>query len=61
MTDEHVKGAVSTAKGDIKEGVGKLADDPGLEAEGKVEHVKGTVQKGLGNVQEAARSGTRRR
>jgi uncharacterized protein YjbJ (UPF0337 family) len=51
MTDQHVKGAVSTAKGSAKEGVGSLTGGHKLEAKGKVQKVQGKVQGGLGDVQ----------
>ena len=55
MTDEHTKGTISTAKGDVKKGVGKLTGNKELEAKGKVQQVQGTAQKGLGDVQDAVR------
>ncbi len=55
MTDQHVKGAVSTAKGTMNEGVGKLTGDRKLETKGKVQKVEGKVQDGLGDVQDAVR------
>jgi uncharacterized protein YjbJ (UPF0337 family) len=55
MTDQHVKGAVTTAKGTVNEGVGDLTGDRKLEAKGKVQKVQGKVQDGLGDVQDAAR------
>jgi uncharacterized protein YjbJ (UPF0337 family) len=50
MTDQHVKGAVSTAKGSVKEGVGKLTGDKKLETKGKAQQVQGKTQNGLGGV-----------
>ena len=55
MTDQHVKGAVSTAKGSVKEGVGKLTGDKKLETKGKVQQVQGKTQNGLGDVEDAVR------
>jgi len=55
MTDQHVKGAVTTVKGTVNEGVGKLTGDKKLEAKGKVQKVEGKVQDGLGDVQDAVR------
>jgi uncharacterized protein YjbJ (UPF0337 family) len=55
MTDQHVKGAISGAKGTVKEAVGKLTGDRQLEAKGKVQKVKGKAQDGLGDVQDAVR------
>jgi uncharacterized protein YjbJ (UPF0337 family) len=55
VTDQHVKGAVSTAKGTVNEGVGGLTGDTKLEAKGKVQKVQGKVQGKLGDVQDAVR------
>ncbi|MCJ7712357.1 MAG: CsbD family protein [Chloroflexi bacterium] len=53
MADQHVKGAVSTVKGTVNEGVGKLTGDRKQEAKGKVQKVQGKAQDGLGDVQDA--------
>lgn len=55
MTDQHVKGAVSTTKGVIDEATGKLTGDKKQEAKGKVEQVQGKAQRGLGDVEDAVR------
>ncbi len=55
MTDQHVKGAVSSTKGQIKEGVGKLTGDKELEARGDAQQLQGKVQQGLGDAQDAVR------
>ena len=55
MDDQHVKGAVSTVKGTVNEGVGGLTGDTKLEAKGKVQKVQGKVQGKLGDVQDAVR------
>lgn len=57
MTDQHVKGAISSAKGTVKEGVGKLTGDKKLETKGKVQQVQGKAQNGLGDVQDSVRKG----
>jgi uncharacterized protein YjbJ (UPF0337 family) len=59
MTDQHVKGAISSAKGTVKEGVGKLTGDRTLETKGKVQKVQGKAQDGLGDVQDAVRKAGR--
>jgi len=53
MGDQHVKGAVSTAEGTVKEVAGALTGDRKLETEGKVQKVEGKVQDRLGDVQDA--------
>jgi uncharacterized protein YjbJ (UPF0337 family) len=55
MSDQHVKGALSTTKGSVNEGVGKLTGDKKLETKGKVQKVQGKAQDGLGDVQDAVR------
>ena len=51
MTDQHVKGAISTVKGTVNEGVGKLTGDKKLETKGKVQKVQGKAQDVLGDVE----------
>lgn len=53
MSDEHSKGAISTVKGKIKQGVGKLTGKKELEAKGKAQQVQGSAQGTLGDVQDA--------
>jgi uncharacterized protein YjbJ (UPF0337 family) len=55
MADQHVNGAVSSTKGTLKEGVGKLTGDKRLEAKGKIQQVQGKAQSGLGDVEDAVR------
>ncbi len=55
MADQHVKGAVTTVKGTVNEGVGGLTGDAKLEAKGKAQKVQGKVQDKLGDVQDAVR------
>lgn len=47
---DEVAGKLHEVKGAVKEKVGKLTDDPDLEAEGTVERVAGKVQKKIGQV-----------
>jgi uncharacterized protein YjbJ (UPF0337 family) len=49
-TKDEVAGKVHEVKGTVKEKVGKLTNNPNLEAEGKVEKVSGKVQKKIGQV-----------
>jgi uncharacterized protein YjbJ (UPF0337 family) len=55
MTDEHIKGAVSKAKGTIEEGLGKLTHNRKQQAHGKATQVQGAAQSGLGDVQDKLR------
>ena len=49
-TKDEVAGKIHEVKGAVKEKVGKLTNNPDLEAEGKVERVAGAVQKKIGQV-----------
>lgn len=58
MTDQHVKGAINSTEGQIKEGVGKLTGDKELEAKGDAQQLQGKGQEGLGDAQDAVRKVT---
>ncbi|GKV56290.1 stress response protein CsbD [Sporosarcina sp. NCCP-2222] len=51
---DKMKGAVSKAKGEVKDQVGNASDDPMLQAEGKLDKMKGEVQKQVGNMKDRA-------
>jgi uncharacterized protein YjbJ (UPF0337 family) len=51
-TTDKLEGAVHEAKGKIKETVGRLGNDPDLEAEGQDENLTGKIQKKVGQVKE---------
>lgn len=55
MTDQHIKGTVSKAKGRIEEGLGKLTGDKQQQAKGKAERLRGSVQQGMGSIHDAVR------
>jgi uncharacterized protein YjbJ (UPF0337 family) len=59
MGDQHVKGAVDTVEGTVKEAAGKLTGDKELETKGKVQKAEGKVRDGLGDVQDAVRKDSR--
>jgi uncharacterized protein YjbJ (UPF0337 family) len=50
-TKNQAEGVYHESKGTIKEAVGKIIDDPNLEAEGLAEKVAGKVQKKIGQVE----------
>ena len=50
-TKDEVKGKFHEVKGTVKQEVGKVTNNPDLEAEGKVEKVGGKVQKKIGQVE----------
>jgi uncharacterized protein YjbJ (UPF0337 family) len=60
MTDEHILGAISKAKGTVEEGLGKLTHNRKQQAHGKATQVQGAAQNGLGDIQDMAR-GTKAR
>ena len=45
---DEVKGKLDQAKGSLKEKVGRVTNDPDLEAEGDADRAKGKVQEGFG-------------
>jgi uncharacterized protein YjbJ (UPF0337 family) len=49
-TKDQAKGKVLEIKGAVKQKVGRLTNDPDLEAEGQVENVAGKVQGKMGQV-----------
>jgi uncharacterized protein YjbJ (UPF0337 family) len=52
-TGTEIAGRVHEVKGKIKEKLGQLTKDPGLEAEGIGEKIGGKVQKKIGQVAKA--------
>ncbi len=50
MTDARIKGAISTGKGTLDEGVGKVTGNKKLEVKGKLERVQGKAQTSVGDV-----------
>jgi uncharacterized protein YjbJ (UPF0337 family) len=55
MDKDRIKGNLKKAEGAAKEAVGKLFNDPTLEAEGKVKKAEGTVQNAIGKTKDALR------
>ena len=54
MAQDQVKGAANTAKGAIKEGVGKATGDRSTELSGKADQAKGKVQGKIGDAKAKA-------
>jgi uncharacterized protein YjbJ (UPF0337 family) len=50
-TEDQAKGIAHQVKGKIKEKVGQLTNDPGLEGEGVGEAFAGTIQKKIGQLE----------
>jgi uncharacterized protein YjbJ (UPF0337 family) len=49
-TEDQVEGKLHKAKGEIKETVGELINDPYLEAEGNIEKKAGEAQEKVGQI-----------
>jgi uncharacterized protein YjbJ (UPF0337 family) len=52
-TENEIAGRIHEVKGKIKEKVGQLTNDPGLEGEGIGEKIAGKVQTKIGQVEKA--------
>jgi uncharacterized protein YjbJ (UPF0337 family) len=50
-TKDQVGGKLHEVKGKVKEKVGQVTNDPGLEAEGQVEKIGGKVQNKIGQAE----------
>lgn len=50
MTEDQMQGKWDQAKGEVKEGVGKVTGDSSTEMSGKLDQAKGKVEEGVGNV-----------
>jgi uncharacterized protein YjbJ (UPF0337 family) len=50
---DEATGRIHEVKGKIKEKIGQLANDPGLEGEGIGEEIVGKIQKKIGQVEKA--------
>jgi uncharacterized protein YjbJ (UPF0337 family) len=49
-TTDEVKGTFHAVKGEVKEKLGQVINNPDLEAEGKAEHRAGKVEKKIGQI-----------
>ncbi len=60
MVDKsRIDGAIDQAKGNIKEGVGKLTGDEKLKAEGAAQKAAGKVESAVGGAKDAVRDATK--
>jgi uncharacterized protein YjbJ (UPF0337 family) len=55
MDKDRIKGNVKKVEGATKETIGKLTNNPKLEAEGKVKKAEGIVQNKFGKAKDALR------
>lgn len=61
MDKQHLKGAVDTAKGTVKDAVGEVIGNDRLQAEGKLDKAKGTVRQAVGDAKDALRDAAGKR
>ncbi|MGL4414821.1 CsbD family protein [Roseinatronobacter monicus] len=57
MDKDRIKGSVKQAKGAAKETLGKLSNDPVLQARGKLSKLAGSIQKAFGKAKDRFRKG----
>ena len=55
-TDDKIDNAAEEAKGHVKEGVGKLTDDKGLEAEGRTDQAAANLKRAGEKIKDAFKS-----
>jgi uncharacterized protein YjbJ (UPF0337 family) len=51
--NDRTRGAANSIGGKVKEGLGKLTGDKGLESEGHMDQAKGKAQGALGDIKDA--------
>jgi uncharacterized protein YjbJ (UPF0337 family) len=55
MTDEHVKGTLNKARGNVEERLGKVTGNRPSQVRGKARQIQGSAQEGLGDIQNVVR------
>jgi len=50
-TTDQIKGKLHEVKGDVKQKVGQVTNNPNLEAEGQGEKLGGKIQKKIGQIE----------
>jgi len=55
MTEEHIKGMFSKARGKLEEGVGRLTGNEQAQLRGKARQAQGSAQSRLGDLQDIVR------
>jgi len=50
-TKDQIEGTLHELKGEAKQKLGQVTDNPDLEAEGEIEKLAGTIQKKVGQVE----------
>ncbi len=60
MDKNRIIGSAKTAKGAVKEAIGKVTGDRKLQAEGRADKVKGKIQTAFGGAKDATRGAVRK-
>ena len=60
VTEDRARGQMDQAKGEVKEGVGKLTGDRSTEASGKLDQAKGKFEDKVGQAKESMKKSTDR-
>lgn len=60
-TEDKVQGTVHQVKGAVKEGAGKITNNPELEIEGKIEKNVGKLQRHVGDAEKAIEDRNKKR
>lgn len=55
---DRIEGSAEQAKGSVKKGVGELAGDEKMQAEGSADKAEGKAQNALGSAKDAVREAT---
>ena len=55
MEKEHVTGKADELKGKVKQGIGKVTNDPGVQTEGIVDEAKGKLKQKVGDLKGAVK------
>ena len=55
MAKEHVDGAIDKTKGAVKDAIGGLTGDTGMQVEGKIDKAKGAAKTAKGDLKDTAR------
>ncbi|WP_341914488.1 CsbD family protein [Ferrovibrio terrae] len=60
MDKDRIAGTAKQAKGNLKEGVGRLTGDAKLKAEGKADQIEGKLQNAVGGAKDAVRDAVKK-
>jgi len=60
MNKDRIEGMTHQAKGAVKEGIGKITNNPSLQGEGIAENLGGKVQNNVGKLKDAVHKGLKK-